>query len=476
MRSLLQLFTTDLSGTQFCKLARSAGLLMALVLPAGVISPAQTVNDVYDFSGPSAFPLFVALAEGRDGKLYGTTFGFGINGSVFKVSTKGKGFSEYDLDGDDGFSVQAGLTLATDGSFYGTASGGGSNNDGVLFSVNASLGSFTVLHSFAGGADGNRPSAPPIEGADGSFYGTTSGSITSVGSTVYKYDKVQATFSTIYQFDQVHGAYLTAPLVLGPDGNLYGVAEFGGANNCGTLYKMTTAGSILWYYSFPCGKGGANPIGPLIQASDGNFYGTTSAGGSGPSSSGTVFRLDAKGTVTILYSFLGDPDGNRPTAGLVEGTDGNLYGATERGGTNDEGALYQVTKAGAYTLLKSMNEIVGSLPDGSLVQHTNGLFYGTASYRSKGGFGAVYSLDMGLGPFVTFVRPTGKVAQTAQILGTGLTGTTSVTFNGVKATSFSVVSDTYMTAVVPAGATTGPVTVTTPTQTLTSNVSFRITQ
>ena len=121
-----------------------------------------------------------------------------------------------------------------------------------------------------------------------------------------------------------------------------------------------------------------------------------------------------------------------------------------------------------------MPQTVGAGLGTALVQDTNGRFYGTAPYGGAYGFGAIYSLDMGLPPFVTFVQAVGKIGRSAQILGQKLKGTTSVTFNGVPATSFKVVSDTYVTAVVPTGATTGPVVVTTPTGALTSNVNFRI--
>jgi uncharacterized repeat protein (TIGR03803 family) len=110
------------------------------------------------------------------------------------------------------------------------------------------------------------------------------------------------------------------------------------------------------------------------------------------------------------------------------------------------------------------------------MQDTSGKFYGTTNLGGKSGNGTIYSLNMGLGSFITFVRPNGAIGGTAQILGQGLTGATGVTFNGIAATSLKVVNDTYMTAVVPSGATTGPVVVTTPGGTLTSNVSFRILQ
>ncbi len=258
-------------------------------------------------------------------------------------------------------------------------------------------------------------------------------------------------------------------MIQGSDGNLYGTANLGGTSHCGTIFKLSTSGVMLWTYSFPCGAGGGFPISSLMQASDGNYYGTTQVGGVGY---GTVFKLDQSGDVSVLYSFK-STDSGFPIAGLTQGTDGNLYSTTEVGGTAGKGSLIQLTTSGIYRMLYSF-EGVGQRPLAAPMQHTNGLFYGTTYGGGRFDFGAVYSLDLGLGPFITFVQPTGRVGRTAQILGQGLTGTTSVTFNGVPATSFSVASDTYMTAVVPSGAATGKVVVTTPGGALTSNVNFRI--
>ena len=126
-----------------------------------------------------------------------------------------------------------------------------------------------------------------------------------------------------------------------------------------------------------------------------------------------------------------------------------------------------------HSILHYFN-VAGNFPFAPPTQDTNGKFYGTTYQGGRYGYGTVYSLDMGLGPFVSFVLPAGRVGQQVQILGQGLTGTTSVSFGGVPATSFNVLRDTYMTAVVPSGAATGPVVVTTPTGSLTSNVSFRV--
>jgi uncharacterized repeat protein (TIGR03803 family) len=183
------------------------------------------------------------------------------------------------------------------------------------------------------------------------------------------------------------------------------------------------------------------------------------------------------GAVSILYNFSGGyNDGGLPESGLTEGSDGNLYGNTVQGGPSQLGAIFQITTSGQYKVLHTFSAIVGSSPAAALLQHTNGKFYGTAARNSRNRAGSLYSLDTGLGPFIALVRYTGRIGQPVQILGQGLTGSTAVTVNGLAAASFKVVSDTYMTAVIPTGATTGPVVVTTATGTLTSNHNLRIVQ
>jgi uncharacterized repeat protein (TIGR03803 family) len=167
--------------------------------------------------------------------------------------------------------------------------------------------------------------------------------------------------------------------------------------------------------------------------------------------------LSQSGNVSNLYVFKSLPDGGNPIGGLLEATDGNLYGTTLGGGEFNEGTIFQVSTNGVHKVLCSLSLKLGEQPLATLLQHTNGKFYGAAQLGGKFNSGTIYSLDMGLGAFVTFVLPAGTVGQTAQILGQGLTGTTSVTFNGVPATSFKVANDTFMTAVVPSGATTGKV-------------------
>ena len=172
-------------------------------------------------------------------------------------------------------------------------------------------GAYTVLHQFAGSSDGANPDSPPIQGSDGSLYGATSG-VAGAGfsiypSTVYKYVPQSGTFTTIYGFaaDGSQGEGVSAPLVQGTDGNLYGVANFGGTTNCGTIFKLSTLGTLSYEYAFPCGAGGADPFGGIVQASDGNLYGTTEIGGNdyNGEGAGTVFKMDQNGVFRCSMSF-----------------------------------------------------------------------------------------------------------------------------------------------------------------------------
>lgn len=448
--------------------------LAALIPLSRVFAVAQTVTDVIQFNGTGSLgePIMTP-AQGRDGELYGTSYlTLSTDGSIFTLTTSGTASVLYTFDGTSGAAPLAGLTLATNGYYYGTTGSGGTQNLGVLFRISAN-GSYTVLHNFSG-ADGAGPTTNPIQASDGNLYGTTSGDAGVYTPTVYKYT-LSGTFTTIFQFTSAQGKIVGGPLLQGLDGNLYGTAQSGGTFDKGTIFKVSTSGVLLSNYSFPGGSLGTSPVGALIQAKDGNFYGATYGGGS-TNGDGTVFKMTQAGTVSTLYTFTGGSDGELPLAGLMQATDGYLYGTTALGGTSDVGTIFRISTKGRYEQLYAFSSTTGVNPVATPLQHTSGLFYGSTEYGGADGYGVIYSLDMGLGPFITFVSASGKVGQKAQILGQGFTGTTKVTFNGKPATSFSVKSDTFMTAVVPAGATTGSVVVTTPTGPLKSNVNFRITQ
>jgi uncharacterized repeat protein (TIGR03803 family) len=303
--------------------------------------------------------------------------------------------------------------------------------------------------------------------------------------------------TTVYSFCSViqngicmDGAQPNLALVEGSDGNLYGTTSVGGNDGVndgyGTIFKITPTGTLTTIYNFP---GYTTPSSALIQGADGNFYGTTYTGGSGEySPGGTFFTVTTSGTLTTLYNFCNQPnctDGSGP-ANIYLATDGNFYGITYFGGVdnNDQGTIFQFTPTGTLTTLHNFEGTDGSGPGGggTLMQDTNGTLYGTMleggiSWPCDGGIacdGTIFSLDMGLGPFVKTLPTSGKVKAAVKILGTDLTGATSVTFNGTAAT-FTVASSSEITTTVPEGATTGVVKVVTAGgTTLTSNTVFQV--
>jgi len=472
-----------------------------LVAGMAIAVPAQTFNTVFYFGGNNGQAPLAVLAQGRDGNLYGTTKlggnGYGY-GTVFKITADGALTTLYSFcprgNCSTGARPLAGLTLATDGNFYGTTSmkGGSGHNDGDVFRITSTGVLARVPFD---GTDGMSPSAPVVQGVDGNLYGTTQIGGTGYGGVVFK-ARPPGVLTVLYNFcsqpNCADGREPKSGLVQASDGNFYGTTYGGGdgaycspQGTCGTVFKITLGGVLTTIYSF-CSQSncadGAFPTGPLVQGTDGNFYGTTSGGGM--YGNGTVFRINPKGTLSALYSFCSQwpncVDGLQPSAGVVQGTDGNLYGTTLGGGAGNGccGTIFEMTLNGQLTTLHSFDGADGEYPQSGLFQATSGAFYGTtptggSTSCSGQACGTIFSLSMGLGPFVAFVQRAGTVGHTAEIIGQGFTGTTNVSFNGTSA-GFTVQSDTYLTAKVPAGATTGYVTVTTSSGVLTSNVPFQV--
>jgi uncharacterized repeat protein (TIGR03803 family) len=307
-------------------------------------------------------------------------------------------------------------------------------------------------------------------GKNGSFYGTTCDQFGPwTGFSITSSGKFKLLTSSVPPCP-------FSGLILGNDGKLYGASQAGGVTYQGTVFSMSASGAIKVIYNFDQTHG-AYLYSPVVQGNDGLLYGTTSGGGA--TGAGVVFKMTTKGKITLLHQFdgTGGNDGTTPFAGVVAATDGNFYGATSEGansGPVPNGNLFSVTSGGNYLILYAFDAVHGTLAEATPMQHTNGTIYGlTERGGGPGGLGSgvAYSLDMGLEPFVSTVTRWGSGGGTVQILGTGLTGATEVKF-GSGSTSFSVVSDTYMTATVPNDGTTGFVTVTTPSGTLTSNRSF----
>jgi uncharacterized repeat protein (TIGR03803 family) len=268
----------------------------------------------------------------------------------------------------------------------------GANTEGAadVTSVSIACGSnFTLLYSFAGGSsDGADPYHTLIQGSDGDFYGTTLAGGTSNTGTIFQIAPSGAE-SLLYSFASIP----YAGLVQSSGGNLYGTTASGGTNGRGTVFTITPSGSETVLFSFPAGS--SDPYTGLIQGSDGNFYGTTGAGGS--SDDGTVFKITPSGTQTVLHTFAKTgTDGQIPYAGLIQGSDGNLYGTTYFGGAHGFGTVFKVTLSGTETVLYSFaGGSDGEHPYGGVIQGSDGNFYGTTYQGGSSGYGTVFKLTPG---------------------------------------------------------------------------------
>jgi uncharacterized repeat protein (TIGR03803 family) len=247
----------------------------------------------------------------------------------------------------------------------------------------------STSYSFAGGSDGKNLNGL-VQSTDGYLYGTAQNGGANGYGTVFRMT-TNGVLSTLVQFNQANGANPYAGLVQGRDGNFYGTTPYGGANGTGVVFMMTPGGSILDLYAFTGGIDGGYPTAGLIQGTDGNFYGTTYEGGT--NGDGTVFEITANGSLTTLYGFAGGDDGMYPFAGLVQGIDGNFYGTTLSGGANGYGTVFRLAPNGTLTTLVQFNWTNGASPGGVLVQGTDGYFYGTTENGGTPGDGTVFRMN-----------------------------------------------------------------------------------
>jgi uncharacterized repeat protein (TIGR03803 family) len=405
-------------------------MVFACCAAMAIASPAQTFTTLASFNETNGFEPYSSLTQATDGNFYGTTslggnlstcdsYGCGV---IFKMTPNGKLTVVYSFSGADGIDPETlaqggdgnfyGTTFCTIGSFHLTTSSrapalicyGG----GTVFKVSPD-GTLVTLHTF-NDADGAAPYGGLIRGSDGNFYGVTGGGGANNQGTVFKVTP-SGTLTTLYSFTGPDGNDPFGGLIQGSDGNFYGTTVAGGnfsACNfygCGTIFKLTPSGTLTTLHSF-AGTDGASPLAGLVQGSDGNFYGTTSAAGAYETCfpqghCGTVFKITPSGTLTTLYNFAGQ-DGASPRAALVQSSDGNFYGTTYTGGVVDFGTVFRITPTGTLNTLHSFCTAQGCSdgigPMAGLVQGPNGLLYGTASLggdmtcNAPWGCGAVFSL------------------------------------------------------------------------------------
>ena len=377
---------------------RNLPVIVAAIITIGCITvSAQTLTTLHSFNGGDGRSPEAALVQGSDGNFYGTTVlgGAHLKGTVFKIDATGSLTTLHSFSGfpGDGAVPFAGLVQGSDGNFYGTTASGGAFIQGTVFRMTPS-GAITVLHSFNSFfSEGAVPLAGLVQGGDGNFYGTTAFGGAHFKGTVFKIDAT-GSLTTLHSFSGSpgEGANPIAALVQGSDGNFYGTTASGGEHFQGTVFRITPAGGITVLHSFSGypSEGGV-PFAGLVQGSDGNFYGTTALGGA--HFKGTVFKIDATGSLTTLHSFSGSPnDGANPVAGLVQGSDGNFYGTTAFGGAHFKGTVFNIDATGSLTTLHSFSGSPGegAVPFAGLVQGSDGNFYSTTALGGAHGEGTVF--------------------------------------------------------------------------------------
>ena len=515
----------------------SCYLVVALALAGfSAVAHAQysglyTFNMGYDGSNPYWADL---LAQGLDGNLHGTMPVGSIygRGSEFDYTMNG-GVAIHPFTTSQPYDPYAGLTLGIDGNYYGASiHSTTSNSPGMLFRISTSVtgtpGVITPVYYFTGGADGTGPFAPPIQGPDGNLYGVTY----DPGYTGHVYQIIMPVPGSTTTLGTLGWHYALpslsrAPLILANDGNLYGTYVYGGmtingvaAHNSsgGGIFRVTLSGVFSGVYNIDPfdpntnvngGKGdGCTPWGPVMQAADGYLYGTAQECGAWEG--GVVYKVKLDGTGFAVVHNFQSADGTAPSGGLVQGSDGFLYGLTTADGAIQQifikgggplfkvgGTLFKTDTTGAnfvrlYTLAEDTLDGQGSgvQPFATPTLHTSGVIYGltmsggsgstaTSSYGTYNNGGELFSYGAGLSKFISIVGiRSAHVGDTVSIIGQGFLNVTGVTF-GSASVSMSkwnprVWSDNYMTVTVPSGATTGKVTVYTTNGTYQTLYNFTI--
>jgi uncharacterized repeat protein (TIGR03803 family) len=458
------------------------------------VTPSGTETLLYSFTSVDGGSCYAGLLLGTDGNFYGgCSSGSSGNGYTFKLTPSGTYTHLHEFAGTDG-SGPAITLQGTDGNYYGCTGKGGVNNLGTVFKMTPA-GTVTTIYQFDGSA---WPCSGLIQGKDGNFYGTTTN-----GGGVFKLTSA-GVYTVLHAFAGGTGdGGNPGGLAQGTDGNFYGGTYSGGTNNEGVIYKMTPAGTVTLLHSFNLTTDlGENPQTNLLQANDGNFY-SVAVGCNyfGCGSYGNIFEITPTGTYTTLQAFTFG-NGAYPWPGLVLDPSGVFYGLTNQGGTTGNGVFYSLsTGLKAFVSLGTtsgkegvkVNILGQGFSSSSVVKFggtqsttvtRSGTTFLTATVPAAALTGSV-TVTTGattltslqtfkVKPTLTsFTPPSGPSGTLVTITGTGLTQTMKVTFNGKSAT-FTVISDTQVTATVPTGATTGKIAITTKGGSAASTTSFTV--
>jgi uncharacterized repeat protein (TIGR03803 family) len=463
-------------------------ILAALVMFAGAAIPAQaqtpTVLHTFAEVSTDACEPEDNIVQGRDGNMYGVGVNCGTtggNGAVYKISPAGVESVVVNFP-SNWSSCFSGLTQGSDGNFYGTCFTTPTGN-GSIFQVTPA-GVFTDKYDFTGAYGDTQPIYAPIQASDGNYYGVTGFNPFSCGN-IYKLTAA-GVYTNLHTFSGSDCGPASS-LIQASDGNLYGTLYNCSINGSGPgcVYKITAAGVFTEIYGFAMATGD-HPCTGVIQAKDGKLYGATNDGAA--NGFGNIYELTTAGVYTDLRDFNQATDAScvqnvgRNNVNLLQVTDGSFYGVNGAYGPTNNGSIYNLTSTNVFTAFLFPDPPVdGNLPDSTLIQNTNGLVYGTTP---SGGtisclpcsLGTFFSVATGDAAFVNLepTQKTGFVGARVGMFGQGFSSSSVVKFGGVASTSVTLSGTTYLTAVVPAGAHTGTVTVTTGSTTLTTPQTFKV--
>ncbi|MGB9205551.1 MAG: choice-of-anchor tandem repeat GloVer-containing protein [Terriglobales bacterium] len=461
--------------------------VVVMFAAAAVPAQAQTPTVLYRFAGfnGDACSPRGNIVQGRDGNMYGggaAACGTG-SGTIYKISPAGVESAFFIFPQQWLNCGGAGLTLGSDGNFYGACeSGNPATGMGSIFRLTPA-GVFTDLHDFTGANGDSLPVYPPIQASDGNFYGV-SGNEVQVCGNIYKLTPA-GVYKNLHTFTFGSECH-SSNLFQASDGNLYGtLANCTLPGSVGCVYRISTAGAFKEIHGFAVTTGNV-PCTGLIQGKDGKLYGATQQGAA--NGNGNIYKMTTAGVATDLHDFTNATDAScvnnvGPPVNLLQVADGSFYGVNPAYGPNGTGSIYKLTSANVFSAFQFPNPPVdGDLPSSTLIQNTNGLVYGTTPSGGGGTcfggacFGTFFSVATGDKPFVNLepTERTGNVGASVGMFGQGFSSASVVKFGGVAATSVTRSGTTYLTAVVPAGAHTGPVTATTGTTTLTSPQTYKV--
>ena len=428
-----------------------------------------TFTDILDFNNANGASPESALTEIQPGVFAATTSvsGYADAGTIFKV-TSGSAFTSLAIlnSGTQGASPVGQLFPASNGYLYGAAQGGGPSGNGAIFKTSSSGVVTLVTGSVIS------PS-PVVEATDGNLYFTSYNSNSTLSVTRMT---LAGALTSVYTFPA--GYQQSGPLIEASDGNLYGEVVQN-APGYGAVFRISLAGTFSNLYSFTGGLDGAQPLGGLTFGNTGLLYGVTN--NQGANGGGTIFSLSLGGQLTVLHAF-GYFDGESPLTGLIQASDNNLYGTNAGIGSFGPGTVFSIGTDGSNFTTQftfpATSYSFGQVPGPGVIQGSDGKLYGTTLLGGAFDLGQVFSLNLGLAgpkPSIVKVRPTaGAVGSYVLIAGRNLVDPTAVTFNGTAATVVISRGMYYVVAQVPEGATSGPITVKTANGSAQSAGSFTV--